>query len=120
MASITGIGGVFFRSSNQQSLLQWYRDVLGIGVEQWGGTVFSHEPSHPGYQVWSIFPDSTTYMEPSKASFMINFVVEDLEAFVDQIKSKGANVVGGPESNEHGTFAWVLDPDGNKIELWQP
>lgn len=120
MASIMGLGGFFFRSSNPQQLLQWYGEVLGLNVEDWGGVVFSLGEPPADRQVWSIFPDSTKYMDPSTAPFMVNYVVDNLEEFLVVIKSKGANVIGGPETNEHGSFAWVLDPDGNKIELWQP
>lgn len=120
MASITGLGGIMFRSTNPQQLLQWYREVLGINVEDWGGAVFSLEKSPADYQVWSVLPDSTKYIEPSTSPFMVNFVVDKLEEFLVEIRSKGADILGGPESNDYGTFAWVLDPDGNKIELWQP
>jgi catechol 2,3-dioxygenase-like lactoylglutathione lyase family enzyme len=120
MAKITGLGGIFFRSSDVQKLCAWYRDVLGLPLEEWGGAVLPLNPEHGHYQVWSVFPDNTTYLGPSTASFMVNFRVDDLASFLEVLKGRGAELIGEPQKNEHGSFAWVLDPDGNKIELWQP
>ena len=124
MKRVTGIGGIFFKAKNAERLRAWYRDHLGIAIEAWGGTVFRwHDPDRPegsGATVWSVFDDASTYFAPSTAPFMINYRVDDLGELVEQLRAGGVEVIQGPESHENGKFAWIVDPDGNKIELWEP
>lgn len=119
MGRVVGIGGLFIKSSQPAVLQAWYRDVLGMPLEEWGGAVLHRSDATPAYQVWTVFPSDTTYYEPSTSPFMLNLAVDDMQGMIAHIRSRGADICGGPESNEFGTFAWILDPDENKIELWQ-
>ena len=110
---ILGIGGIFFKSSNHQSLRSWYQEKLGVADQ----TMFP-AGDHP--TVWSIFPAASNYFDPSRSSFMINYVVDDLDAFLAKCQTAGVEVDPKREDHEYGRFAWIYDPDGNKIELWQP
>lgn len=117
---ITGVGGIFVASPNPKALAGWYRDVLGIALESWGGATLRYDsPGHPPVVVWSAFPPSSGYVAPSKREFMIDFAVDDLDAFVARLKAKGVAVLK-QQSDATGKFAWILDPDGTKIELWEP
>jgi catechol 2,3-dioxygenase-like lactoylglutathione lyase family enzyme len=117
---ITGVGGVFFRSKDPKALVAWYRDVLGLKIEAWGGSMLRYDaPDHPPMVVWSPFPQSTDLMAPSTREFMIDFGVDDLDAFLDKLKAKGVVPIKREEDST-GKFAWILDPDGTKIEFWQP
>lgn len=124
MKRVTGIGGVFFKSSDPKGALAWYRDRLGIDSAEWGGFPFQwlekDDPTNTGYTVWSVFPEDSKHMEPSTAPFMINFRVDDLEALMAELKAAGVNVVADIEQHENGKFAWITDPDGRKVELWEP
>ena len=122
MKRVTGIGGLFFRSADPKGLAAWYRDHLGLDVTDWGGAIFNWggEGSEPGMTIWSPFAADTDYMAPSTASFMVNFRVADLEALLAALRAEGCNVVDKTETSEHGKFGWVIDPEGNKVELWQP
>jgi len=120
MARITGIGGIFIKSADPQALAAWYRDKLGIAIEDWGGAMLKRSDASPPYAVWSPFEQGTQYFEPSRRDVMINFAVDDLDAFLDEIAAKGVKVVGRMETDPNGKFAWVLDPDGTKIEFWEP
>ena len=118
---ITGFGGVFFKSNNPKALADWYRDVLGLKIEAWGGAMLPYDaPGHPTVVVWSPFPTSTHYMAPSNREFMINFAVDDLDAILARLASKGVTILKRNDKDPTGKFAWILDPDGTKIELWQP
>jgi catechol 2,3-dioxygenase-like lactoylglutathione lyase family enzyme len=118
---VTGIGGLFVRSQDPKALAAWYRDVLGLKVEAWGGATLRYDaPGHPAVLAWSPFPQSTTYMAPSTREFMIDFAVDDMDAILARLKAKGVAVIKRDDSDPNGTFAWILDPDGTKIELWQP
>ena len=118
---ITGVGGVFFKSKDPKALAAWYRDVLGMTIEVWGGAKLRYDaPMHPPLLVWNAFPASTDYFEPSTAPFMINYAVDDMDAFIARLSAKGVTPLKRDDSDPNGRFAWVLDPDGNKIELWQP
>ena len=118
---ITGVGGVFFRSKDPKALAAWYRDVLGVTLEPWGGAMLRYDaPGHPPFVVWSPFPQSTNYLAPSTREFMIDFAVDDLDAFLGKLKAKGVAVIKRDDSDPNGSFAWIMDPDGTKIELWQP
>jgi len=117
---ISGVGGVVFKSKDPKALLAWYRDVMGIRIEDWGGaTLPTDAPGHPPVVVWSPFPATTDYIAPSTREFMVNFAVDDLDAFAAKLAAKGVAVHRQP-ADPNGLFAWILDPDGTKIELWQP
>jgi catechol 2,3-dioxygenase-like lactoylglutathione lyase family enzyme len=117
---ITGIGGIFIKSEHPEALAAWYRDVLGLKIETWGGAMLAYDaPGHPPAVVWSPFPASTDYMAPSKREFMLNFAVDDLDAVLARLASKGVTVLRRDDKDPNGRFAWILDPDGTKIELWQ-
>lgn len=118
---ITGVGGIFFRSKDPKALMAWYRDVLGIRLEAWGGAAMRYDaPGHPPVLILNAFDQATGYMDPSKREFMLNFAVDDLSAFLDRLKAKGITIVKRDDSDPSGKFAWIVDPDGTKIELWQP
>ena len=117
---ITGMGGVFVTSRDPKALATWYRDVLGIPVESWGGAALRYDaPGHPPVIVWNALPEKSTYVAPSNQPFMIDFAVDDLDAFVARLKAKGVPILKRDDSDPSGKFAWILDPDGTKIELWQ-
>lgn len=124
MKRVTGIGGIFFKSKDPKALTQWYSTHLGLNVEDWGGVVFNwateDNPTGTGTTIWSPFGDDTTYFEPSTASFMMNFRVEDLDAVLTALRDEGCDVDEKVEESEFGKFGWVMDPDGNRLELWQP
>lgn len=121
---VHGIGGIFFKATDAEALRTWYRRHLGIEIEDWGGAVFSWAgPSNPeavGSTVWSIFDAENTYFAPSTAQFMINYRVSDLDAVLAALREEGCRVDDTVERSEFGAFGWVMDPEGNRIELWQP
>lgn len=122
MAKILGLGGVFFKSPDPDALCKWYADVLGFPIEGWPGAVFqlADTGGRQGFTVWSAFKADTTYFEPSTQSFMMNFRVDDLDGFLAQIEVKGVAVLRRDDADDNGRFAWIMDPDGNKLELWEP
>ncbi len=122
MKRVTGIGGIFFKSENPKALAEWYKRHLGLDVTDWGGAIFrwGGEGSEAGVTVWSPFAKDTDYMQPGTASFMINFRVEDLDGLLSALREEGCRVLDKTETSEQGKFGWVMDPEGNKIELWQP
>ncbi|MEZ5711084.1 MAG: VOC family protein [Sphingobium sp.] len=118
---ITGMGGIFFKSEDPAALAAWYSDVLGINVESWGGAILPADaPGHPPYTVWGPFKADTDYFQPSTREFMLNFAVDDLDAFIARIEAKGVTILKRDDSDPNGKFAWIMDPQGLKIELWQP
>jgi len=118
---ITGVGGIFVVSKNPKALAAWYRDVLGIPLESWGGATFRYDATgHPPVVVWNAFPEGESYLAPSQRDFMLNFAVDDLDAFLTRLEAKGVTILKREDSGPNGKFAWILDPDGTKIELWQP
>lgn len=124
MRRVTGIGGIFFKSPDPKRLGEWYRTHLGIDVQPWGGAAFQwageHNPGGTGTTVWSPFAADTGYFAPGSASFMVNYRVEDLHALLAVLRQEGCQVDDKVEESEFGKFGWVIDPDGNKLELWQP
>ncbi|KAF1712139.1 glyoxalase [Pseudoxanthomonas kalamensis DSM 18571] len=122
MKRVTGIGGIFFKSADPKRLGAWYREHLGIDVGDWGGAVFEWggPGSAPGMTLWSLFADDTEYMAPGSASFMVNFRVADLNALLAALRDEGCDVLDATEQSEQGKFGWVVDPEGNKVELWEP
>ncbi len=124
MARVTGIGGVFFKAtSDSEVLAAWYRDHLGLVLEDWGGAVLKwpEDPSDDGgATVWHVAKPDTEWFAPSTSSFMINYRVDDLTELLAELAEKGVQPVAGPESHPNGSFAWIMDPEGNKVELWEP
>lgn len=123
MRRVTGIGGIFFKSKDPKALGEWYRDHLGMKVEDWGGVVFrwsDDNQTRDGTTIWSPFKEDTDYFAPSSAPFMLNLRVEDLNALVATLREEGCRVDDKVEESAYGKFGWVMDPDGNRIELWQP
>jgi catechol 2,3-dioxygenase-like lactoylglutathione lyase family enzyme len=117
---ITGVGGVFFKAKDPKALAAWYRDVLGLPLEAWGGAMLRYDaPKHPPLLAWNAFPASTTYFAPSTNEFMINYAVDDMDAFLARLHAKGVEVLKRSD-DENGRFAWIVDPEGHKIELWEP
>jgi predicted enzyme related to lactoylglutathione lyase len=124
MKRVTGIGGIFFSAQDPVALRAWYQKHLGIDVQPWGGASFSWADADGtptgGTTVWSLGPMNNEYFLPSKVPFMINYRVDDVHALVRVLRSEGCNVLDKIEESEFGKFAWVMDPEGNKVELWQP
>ena len=124
MQRVTGIGGVFFKAKDPKALGEWYQRHLGIEVEAWGGAAFRwvtpDNPTGTGTTTWSPFKDDTRYFAPSTAPFMINFRVADLHALLAALRAEGCEVDAKVEESEYGKFGWVMDPEGHRVELWQP
>ena len=124
MQRVRGIGGVFFKATDPKGLAAWYERVLGVPVEGWGGAFFewvAQRDARAGAgTVWTPFKADTGYFAPSDKPFMLNFVVDDLDAMLAQARAEGAQVEDKILDEANGRFAWLLDPDGNKIELWEP
>lgn len=124
MARITGIGGVFFKSRGDDcALAKWYSEHLGLELQSFGGAELHWKDDTAedgGITVWHVAPADTSWFAPGTAPFMINYRVDDLAALLDELRAKGVEIIGGPESHENGKFAWILDPEGNKLELWEP
>jgi predicted enzyme related to lactoylglutathione lyase len=124
MARITGIGGVFLKCrGDSAALAAWYQAHLGLRLEDFGGAVLRW-PDDPapdgGVTVWCLAARDSQWFSPSEASVMINYRVDDLDGLLAQLRDAGVAPVAGPESHENGKFAWIMDPDGNKVELWEP
>ncbi|HEX8246058.1 MAG TPA: VOC family protein [Longimicrobium sp.] len=125
MEKVTGIGGIFFKSADHKALSQWYARHLGVDLQDWGGAPFRWGEGAPdapsGTTVWSVFSAGTKYLEPSTASFMVNYRVRDLDAMLAQLREAGVWVDEKTmDDPDLGRFGWAMDPDGNKLELWQP
>jgi len=124
MAGITGFGGVFLKSEDKTGLADWYRKSLGLDLEDYGGMNFNwrnaEDPDKKGHTVFSLFDKDTTYFDPSKAPFMVNFRVDDLDAFLVELRGRGVTVDDKIEEGDYGRFGWIMVPDGNRIELWEP
>ena len=122
MAKVIGVGGVFFKTEDPQGLSAWYRDWLGLPIDEtYGGASFRPDTMpRGGYTVWAPFQAFSTYFGPSTKAYMFNLVVDDLDGALAQVREGGAEIVGEIEEYEYGRFGWFLDPDGNKVELWEP
>ena len=117
---ITGLGGVFVTSKDPKALAKWYKEVLGINLESWGGAILRYDaPGHPPMALWNAMPENSDEIVPSHREFMINFAVDDLDSFVARLETKGVTILKR-EEDQTGKFASILDPDGTKIEFWQP
>jgi predicted enzyme related to lactoylglutathione lyase len=124
MKRVTGIGGIFFHAKDPAALRAWYKKHLGVDVQDWGGTAFSWADAEgnpiKGTTVWSIGASDSNHFAPSKSPFMINYRVEDLAVLLKALREEGCNVLDKMDDSEYGKFGWVVDPEGNKVELWQP
>ena len=123
MKKVTGLGGVFFKCDDPKGMNDWYTKNLGLPASAYGTTFEWREeddPSKKGSTTWSTFPKDTKYFQPSVNEFMINYRVEDIEALVAQLKQDGVTIVDEIEDSDYGKFVHLLDPEGNKIELWEP
>jgi len=125
MARVTGIGGVFFKAKDPAALKQWYSEHLGLRLESWGGSIFRWKDdqdaqSAPGMTVWHLADGDGDWFEPSNSQLMINYRVDDLVELLAQLDSAGVECVKGPVEEFNGKFAWIMDPEGNKVELWEP
>jgi predicted enzyme related to lactoylglutathione lyase len=118
---ILGIGGIFFKSPNQPNLADWYREKMGIDSAPYGAMFKwrSKEGDAEHMTIWSIFKSDTNNFDPSNSSFMINYIVDDLDAFLEKLRAAGVEIDPKRQDEDYGRFAWAYDPDGNKIELWQ-
>ena len=120
-ARVTGLGGFFFKSEDPAKAKAWYQKHLGLPVDQYGCSFWWKDAQNKDCMTqWSPFDHKTTYFEPSPKAFMMNFRVADLEWLLEQLKNEGVTIIGEVETYEYGKFGWILDPEGNKIELWEP
>jgi|SRR5579859_1979426 len=125
MKRVTGLGGVFFQADDPEKLYQWYEKHLGIQRDPTSQAVSMHwrddaNPEHRGMTVWSLFKKGSKYFEPSRAPFMLNYRVDDLDGLLEALRAEGVTIDPKREDYDYGRFAWIIDPEGNKIELWEP
>ncbi|HEV3167903.1 MAG TPA: VOC family protein [Isosphaeraceae bacterium] len=124
MAKVLGIGGVFFKASDPEGLYSWYEKHLALERTPGAGVIFpwrrAEEPDTPRMTVWSLFPKDTEYFGKTNPAFMVNYIVDDLDGMLEVLRAAGANVDDRREDSEYGRFAWVTDPEGNRVELWEP
>jgi predicted enzyme related to lactoylglutathione lyase len=124
MKRVTGIGGIFFKARDAAALREWYRRHLGVDVQPWGGAAFDWvgDDGKPagGTTAWLINDANSDHFAPSASSFMVNYRVADVRALVDVLRAEGCQVLDKIDESDYGIFAWVMDPEGNKVELWQP
>ncbi len=123
MKRVTGIGGIFFKCKDAEAMKEWYGKHLGFNTDAYGAMFeWYEEPNDTkkGLTQWSPFSDPTTYFAPSTKEFMVNYRVENLEALVEELKKEGVVIVDAIETYDYGKFVHILDPEGNKIELWEP
>jgi len=119
---ILGIGGIFFKSANRQQTREWYSRNLGLTDKGGGAMLPWREKDNPDKEhvtVWTVFPDTTKYFEAGQP-FMVNYIVDDLDALLERLQKAGVRIDPKRQDEEYGRFAWIYDPDGNKVELWQP
>ena len=125
MAKVIGVGGIFFQSTDPEGLMAWSADKLGLTINDYGGADFLHADSGKAFPqgartIFSGFKDTTEYFAPSDKPFMINLMIDDMDSMLARLKEKGVALEGEPQDFDYGRFAWVMDPNGTKIELWQP
>lgn len=124
MTRVLGIGGIFIKAKDPKALAEWYRVHLGLDIQPWGGAAFegavASPAGRPASTVWSLFPQDSTYFAPSTAPFMVNYRVDDLDAVLAALRAEGCAVDEKVDRSEFGAFGWVMDPEGNRIELWEP
>jgi predicted enzyme related to lactoylglutathione lyase len=118
---VTGLGGIFFKTKDSKATKAWYAKHLGLPVDDYGCTFWwTDQNGKDASTQWSPFKEDTSYFEPSKQPFMINYRVENLNDLITVLRSEGVTIVGQIQTFDYGKFAWILDPEGNKIELWEP
>jgi predicted enzyme related to lactoylglutathione lyase len=125
MKRVTGLGGVFFKTSDPKKIKEWYGKHLGLPVDEYGASfrwidIDHKEAKEPALTAWSPFKDDTTYFQPSEKQYMFNYRVENLVELLKVLKEEGVTIVGEMQEFSYGKFGWIMDPDGNKIELWEP
>ena len=125
MKRVTGIGGIFFSAKDPAALQAWYKQHLGIDVQPWGGAAFDWTDAEgnptKGTTAWLIGADDGKHFAPSKSTFMVNYRVENLTTLLQALRDEGCNVLEKTtEDADYGKFGWVMDPEGNKVELWEP
>ncbi len=124
MARVTGIGGVFLKCrGDRAALAAWYQRHLGMPLQDFGGAILAwpdDKADDRGLTVWHLADKDSQWFSPSDSAFMINYRVDDLDGLLAQLRAADVAVIGGPESHQNGKFAWIMDPDGNKVELWEP
>jgi predicted enzyme related to lactoylglutathione lyase len=123
MARVTGIGGVFLKAKDPKALTAWYEKTLGIAIESYGSAsmLWTDEiPAGTGQTTWSLFPETTKHFGPGPQTAMINYRVDDLDGILAQLEAAGATIDPKREEADFGKFAWAIDPEGNRFELWQP
>ncbi|WP_300569488.1 VOC family protein [Flavobacterium sp.] len=121
MKRVTGIGGFFFKSKDPNATKEWYKNHLGLPTDAYGCTFeWKDKEGNDCQTQWSTFAEDTKYFEPSEKQFMMNFRVDNLEVLLEVLKEEGVTIVGEMQSYDYGNFGWILDPEGNKIELWEP
>lgn len=120
---ITGIGGIFFKCDDPKKMREWYRDQFGLVTDDYGALFEfrqANAPDKPGYLQWSTMSKNSKHFEPSKSDFMVNYRVEDIEALVERLRADGVTILDEIETFDYGKFVHILDPEGNKVELWEP
>ena len=124
MKRVTGVGGVFFKAKNPQKLCSWYAKHLGLKQEPYGAAIHFYwreaQSRRKGVTVWSLFPRNTKYFFPSRSNFMLNYRVQSLDRLLRALRREGVRIDPRREDSEYGRFAWIMDPEGNRIELWEP
>ena len=125
MKRVTGLGGVFFKTSDPKKIKEWYGKHLGLPVDEYGASfkwieVDKPDAKEPAVTSWSKFDEKTKYFEPSQKPFMFNYRVENLVELLKVLKGEGVEIVGEIQEYPYGKFGWIMDPDGNKVELWEP
>ena len=124
MKRVTGVGGVFFKARDPKALGAWYKTHLGIDVQAWGGAAFdwTDDAGNPtgGTTAWSVVASGSDQFAPSTSNFMVNYRVADLTGLLQALRDEGCNVLEKTDDSEYGKFGWVMDPEGNKVELWEP
>jgi predicted enzyme related to lactoylglutathione lyase len=120
---VTGIGGIFFRTTNPEKTREWYGTNLGMAISEYGSSIEfrnAHRPDEINYLQWSPFDENTDYFKPSEKQFMINYRVQNIEGLVKKLRENGVTIVDEIEEFDYGKFVHIMDLDGNKIELWEP
>ncbi len=123
MKRVTGIGGIFFKCEDPEKAKEWYNKHLGIASDKYGAMFEWRKAGNPeekGCTVWGPFEEKSDYFAPSQKPFMLNYRVENLEKLLDVLKDEGVEIVGEMQTFDYGKFGWIMDPEGNKIELWEP
>ena len=124
MTGITGLGGIFVRSGDKPGAMTWYREKLGLDIQDWGGINFNwrneNNPDQTGYSLFSLFDRNTEYFGDKGQETMVNFRVEDLDSFLATLRASGVTVIDKIEDGDYGRFGWIEDPEGTRIELWEP